>query len=199
MTDRLLIIFVKNPIPGKVKTRLAATIGDQAALQVYQKLLEHTKAITEQLSFDKVVYYSEFIDHNDFWSESIYLKRLQHPGNLGQRIERAFKWGFQTGYKNICIIGSDCIELSSEIIVNGFKSLNTNQAVLGPSKDGGYYLLGLSEMRAELFQGKEWGTDSVAADTLADFQQLGLGYTVLDTLADVDVEADLPDVLRIKS
>jgi rSAM/selenodomain-associated transferase 1 len=184
MTDRLLIIFVKNPIPGRVKTRLAATIGDQAALQVYQKLLEHTKAITEQLSFDKVVYYSEFIDENDFWRESEYMKRLQHSGNLGKRIQMAFHWGFQSGYKDICIIGSDCFELTSESIEDGFASLTANQAVLGPSKDGGYYL---------------WGTDSVAADTLADFQKLGISYAVLDTLADVDVEADLPDILRIKS
>ena len=140
----------------------------------------------------------EFIDHNDFWSESEYMKKLQHPGNLGQRINMAFQWGFQHGYKDICIIGSDCFELTSEFIVNGFESLITNQAVLGPSKDGGYYLLGLSEMREEVFQSKEWGTDSVAADTLADFQKLGLGYAVLGTLADVDVEADLPDILRIK-
>ena len=197
MTDRLLIIFVKNPIQGRVKTRLAATIGDQAALQVYQKLLEHTKAITEQLSFDRVVYYSEFIDQNDFWSESVYMKRLQHSGNLGQRMRMAFQWGFQAGYKDICIIGSDCFELTSESIVDGFESLTSNQAVLGPSKDGGYYLLGLSEMREEVFQNKEWGTDTVAADTMADFRKLGLGYAVLDTLADVDVEADLPDVLRV--
>ena len=110
MTDQLLIIFVKNPQLGKVKTRLAATIGDHRALEVYVKLLKHTVAITRELEVDKVVFYSEFIDKNDLWHNSVFLKQLQSAEDLGLKMMAAFDWGFQSGYQEICIIGSDCLE-----------------------------------------------------------------------------------------
>ena len=191
MTDGLLIIFVKNPIAGQVKTRLAATVGEARALEIYRKLLDHTTKITIELPIDKVVYYSNFIDDNDHWDQINYQKQLQTQGGLGQKMSAAFEWGFQSGYKEICIIGSDCYELAPEIIMSGFQSLSTHDAVLGPTRDGGYYLLGMKKMREELFQNKNWGTDSVAADTLNDLKRLSLEYQTLELLNDVDVEEDL--------
>ena len=191
MTDKLLIIFIRNPILGKVKTRLAATVGDQRALDIYQKLLAHTNIITRDLAVDKVVYYSEFVDQQDSWDPAVYQKKLQTPGTLGEKMKAAFEWGFDSGYRQVCIIGSDCQELTSEIIMEGFESLDQYQAVLGPSRDGGYYLLGLNQCRAEVFEGKQWSTDSVAADTLADFRSLRWDYCLLQPLNDVDEEQDL--------
>ena len=191
MTDGLLIIFVKNPIAGQVKTRLAATVGEARALEIYRKLLDHTTKITIELPIDKVVYYSNFIDGNDHWDQINYQKQLQTPGGLGQKMSAAFEWGFQSGYREICIIGSDCYELTPEIIMNGFQALSTHDAVLGPTRDGGYYLLGMKKIREELFQNKNWGTDSVAADTLNDLKRLSLEYQTLELLNDVDVEEDL--------
>jgi rSAM/selenodomain-associated transferase 1 len=191
MAKRLLIIFVRNPLPGKVKTRLAATIGDRRALEIYQKLLEHTAATTRSLPVDKVVFYSDFIEENDLWDGTMYRKQVQNPGDLGDRINSAFEWGFQSGYGEICLIGSDCHELTPEIIMQGFEELGARDAVLGPSRDGGYYLLGLKQIHSTLFQGKQWGTDTVARETLADFKSLGLSSSLLRPLNDIDVEEDL--------
>ena len=191
MTDRLLIIFVKNPQLGKVKTRLAATMGDQQALDIYLKLLEYTVAITRELAVEKVVYYSEFIDQQDHWPSDIYLKQLQVAGDLGIKMKAAFEWGFQSGYKEICIIGSDCLELTPEIIMSGFQALDSHDAVLGPTIDGGYYLMGLKQLHHTLFVDKEWGTHTVGAATRDDLNELNLSYSLLETLTDVDHEEDL--------
>lgn len=193
MTNPLLIIFVRNPLLGKVKTRLALTLGDQLALKIYRKLLQHTADITRSLPMDKVVFYSEFMEGNDLWDESQYRKQLQSPGDLGDRIKSAFLWGFQSGYNQICIIGSDCYELTPEIIMQGFAELDAHDAVMGPSRDGGYYLLGLNEMHRSLFEAKNWGTDSVASATLDDFNRLDLSYGLLEPLNDIDDEQDLGD------
>jgi len=191
MARRLLIIFVRNPLLGKVKTRLAATVGNQRALEIYQKLLEYTVDITRTLPVDKVVFYSDFVASKDIWEDTVYRKQLQSQGDLGQKIKSAFDFGFKSGYRRICIIGSDCIELTAEIIMEGFEQLSTYDALLGPSRDGGYYLLGLNQMQGSVFEGKNWGTDSVASDTVADFKLLGLSYGLLRPLNDVDVEEDL--------
>ena len=194
MSKGLLIIMVRNPVLGKVKTRLAASIGPARALEIYHKLLEKTSKITRELPVDKVVFYSEFIDEDDLWDPEVYQTQIQAPGDLGERIATAFNWGFNSGYRNICVIGSDCYELSSTIIEEGFTTLEDHDAVLGPSRDGGYYLLGINQMHPELFRHKDWGTDSVAVDTMADFKSLGLTYGLLRPLNDIDEESDLNDL-----
>lgn len=196
MTNGLLLVFIKNPVLGRVKTRLAATVGDELALEIYLKLLHHTRDITEELPVDKAVFYSDFVDENDSWDNSTYLKKVQSGGDLGLRMKEAFQWGFQRGYKEICIIGSDCYELTPEIIMTAFQVFKIKDVVFGPSNDGGYYLLGLKELRDELFQNKKWSTDSVAADTLNDLKKLGLNYQTLEPLNDVDTEEDLPEAVK---
>ena len=191
MTNRLLIIFVKNPELGKVKTRLAATMGEQRALEIYRKLLEYTIAITGKLPLDKVVFYSEYIDTQDNWPDDIYLKQQQIAGDLGEKMNAAFKWAFQSGYQEVCIIGSDCLELTPEIIMSAFEALSNDDAVLGPTKDGGYYLLGMNKLYPSLFTNKNWGTHTVATDTQADLNELNLLYSLLEPLADIDREQDL--------
>jgi rSAM/selenodomain-associated transferase 1 len=191
MSESLLMIFVKNPLLGKVKTRLAATVGPERALEIYLKLLEYTNKITLDLSVDKAVFYSEEIEQGDLWDGNAYQKQLQSQGDLGDRLKSAFEWGFQAGYGKICVIGSDCYELTPDIIMESFRELKTYDAVLGPARDGGYYLLGLKALQPEYFQDKSWGTDAVAAATLKDFQSLGINYSLLRPLTDVDVEQDL--------
>ena len=107
-----LIIFAKNPVYGKVKTRLAATIGNEQALFIYHQLINHTINITSQISVDKIVCYSDEIDENDNWDNRIYQKELQHGNDLGERMKNAFKSSFTAGYEQAIIIGTDCIELS---------------------------------------------------------------------------------------
>ena len=107
MTEELLIIFVKKPELGKVKTRLAASIGEQRALEIYQQLLQHTYAVSSPLPFDKVVYYTPEVQQNDLWSEGDFQKARQSAGELGERMREAFREGFAAGYRHICLIGSD--------------------------------------------------------------------------------------------
>jgi len=191
MTENLLIIFVKNPVLGKVKTRLAASIGPEKALEVYQLLLDRTQTITEQLPSDKIVYYSDTIEQDDIWKENIYQKKLQQGPDLGAKMQQAFEQGFEQGYKYICLIGSDCYELSDEIIAEAFEKLQTVDLVLGPCLDGGYYLIGLKSLHPEIFTQKEWSTESVLQNTLQDAKGKKLLFALLPTLTDVDEEKDL--------
>jgi uncharacterized protein len=190
--ESLLIIFYKNPKLGKVKTRLASSIGDAKAFSIYLLLAEHTRKITEHLGVHKVVFYSDYIDLDDSWSQDVYQKRLQMGADLGERMENAFRLGFNEGYKSICIIGTDCLELTRNVIEDAFRKLLTHDIVIGPANDGGYYLLGMNYLCNKLFQNKQWSTSTVLADTVADTRMLGLTSWQLETLTDVDEEKDLP-------
>lgn len=191
MKNQLLIIFVKNPEAGKVKTRLAVAIGEEMALAVYNKLLKHTQQITSELEVTKAVYYSDFIDHEDLWENEKYLKYKQEGEDLGKRMENAFKQGFDQGFHDICIIGSDCYQLTATHILSAFEFLNEYQVVIGPSADGGYYLLGMSFLFSNIFQNKKWSTNNVLKDTLNDINRLKIKYSLLEPLIDVDEESDL--------
>ncbi len=191
-SKNLLIIFYRNPELGKVKTRLAKTLGDEKALAIYLKLSSHTRAITENLAIDKVIYYSNFVDTEDAWPNTTFQKKLQNGNDLGEKMNNAFVEGFQSGYERVCIIGTDCLELSKDIIQQAFDQLVCYDAVIGPAKDGGYYLLGMKKPMPELFKNKAWSSDTVATDTIQNFQDLSLSYAQLAVLTDVDEEKDLP-------
>ncbi len=190
-SDKVLIVFTKNSERGKVKTRLAKTVGDKKALQVYQKLLKITKSVTDQLDVSKQVWYSRFIDNDDLWSEDDYEKHLQKGDSLGMRMQHAFYKAFTDGYQKVVIIGSDCSELSPKIIEQSFRDLETSQAVIGPASDGGYYLLGMRNFYPSLFAGKSWSTSSVFEETIRQFNEMNISYEKLPILNDIDTEADL--------
>jgi uncharacterized protein len=189
--DNLLLIFYRNPELGKVKTRLAATMGNQMALSVYLKLVAHTKNITEGLKADKLVLYSHTVEKADQWPDEVFQKANQSGGDLGERMKNAFHHGFDLGYKHICIIGTDCLELNHTIIETAFHALEQRDVVLGPAKDGGYYLLGMKKMYADFFINKNWSTQTVMHDTLLNVLQQQASLYLLPLLSDVDVEEDL--------
>ncbi len=191
MKKDLLIIFVKNPVLGKAKTRLAATIGDEKALAVYKLLLQKTRLETINLAADKIVYYSDHVDDSDLWDNTIFQKAVQSPGDLGQKITAAFNRAFQGGYKRVCIIGSDCYDMTQAHLQEAFEALETKDAIIGPAEDGGYYTIGMSRYVPELFEQKVWSTETVGSDTIEDFKKLRLDYHVIETLNDVDTEDDL--------
>ena len=195
MTDQLLIIFAKNPRLGNAKTRLAASLGPQAALMIYQQLLDHTKQITKDLPVDKALYYSESPLPSELWGDP-YIHKKQCGGDLGDKMLEAFRWGFEQGYGRVCIVGSDCWELTGELVMQAFASLNEQQVVLGPTYDGGYYLLGMNELHSNLFQNKTWGSSRVMQETTEDLKRQGLSYKRLSVLNDVDREQDLPHDLK---
>lgn len=192
MKPDLLIIFYRNPELGKVKTRLAATMGDERALTIYLKLASHTRSVASEVNCDRVVWYSDFVDTEDNWPNDVFLKERQRGETLGDRMQVAFDRAFQDGYQRACIIGTDCLELTSEILSEAFNKLNTHDAVIGPALDGGYYLLGMKEFHSEFFNKKVWSTNTVFENTVKDFERLKLSFILLPSLADIDEERDLP-------
>lgn len=194
-----LIIFARNPVRGKVKTRLAATMGDDKALSIYQSLLEHTVQITQQLPCDCYVFYADGISKNDVWPDDLYLKKNQEGKDLGQRMLHAFDTLFQQGYQKIIIIGTDCFELSSSILLDAFTALDEKEVVIGPSEDGGYYLLGMRQFFPFLFEEKTWSTDTVYSSTVQQLVIQNIRYEILPILNDIDTEDDWKQYLQQQS
>ena len=190
-SDPLLIIFIKNPEKGKVKTRLAKEIGDDKALEVYQELLNHTHSITNSLSVSKYLYYSQRVDENDIWSSADYQKKVQQGEELGSKMSNAFSEGFKDGKAPMCIIGSDCFELSEDILQDAFEKLKHFDFVIGPAKDGGYYLLGMNEHSPSLFNDKVYSTSDVLQDAINEITALDKSYFLLPKLSDIDTANDL--------
>ena len=185
-----LLIFIKNPELGKAKTRLAQSVGDERALQIYQALLGHTRSIAQQVPAQRMLFYSSFIDGEDQWPLTHFDKYLQASGDLGTRMTMAFEQAFEQGGGPVLIIGSDCAQLTADIIQQGITSLAENDFVIGPAEDGGYYLIGMQHFRPEVFQAIEWSTEQVFAQTQAIIEQHGWSLALLPTLSDIDYEED---------
>lgn len=189
MSKNLLLIFTRNPELGKVKTRLAKSIGQEKALAIYKVLLDKTRTETAKVKGTKRVYYTENIPMNDLWSNDVFEKKLQQGNDLGDRMHDAFRSGFEEGFENIIVIGSDLFDISSDIINTAFKELQQHDVVLGPAHDGGYYLLGMKALDSSVFRDKKWGTSSVFKETM---KNLGTKKVFLTKqLNDIDVIEDL--------
>lgn len=185
-----LIIFVRKPELGKVKTRLAATIGDENALHVYNELLSHTCSVTKDLLLDKYAFYNKLASEKDIWSKNGFHRKEQKGNTLGEKMENAFESLHNEGYEKIVIIGSDCFELNESLIRRAFEQLDNHDVVIGPANDGGYYLLGIKKLYPFLFQDKNWSTQTVYRDTLKDILDHSLSCFQLSVLTDVDTEED---------
>lgn len=192
MSKNLLLILTRNPELGKCKTRLAAKVGDKSALDIYKFLLDHTVSFTKDLKVEKWVYYSESIWENDIWDNKVYQKKLQKGKDLGERMMNAFREGFQAGFENIIVIGSDMFHLNQSDLEEAFSKFKDHNYVVGPAEDGGYYLLGMKSIKPELFQNKNWGTDTVLQDTLSDIKNEKVA--LMDEKNDVDYYKDIKDV-----
>lgn len=185
-----LMIFVKNLIPGMVKTRLAEDIGIDKALDVYMELVNHTNKITKKLEMNKAVYYSLYVEVEDVWDTGGFELTSQKGETLGEKMSIAFDEAFDSNDK-VVLIGSDCYELTTKIIESAFEMLEDHDVVVGPAKDGGFYLIGMKEYFPQLFQDKEYSNDHVLNDLLATAEELDLSVYQLPTLSDIDVIADL--------
>ncbi len=188
-SNKVVITFIKNPELGKVKTRLASTVGNEQALKIYKSLMTHTRKVVETVEAKKLLFYSEWINHDDEWSSKIFHKSLQPEGSLGNRMKVAFETGFQSKGP-VIIVGSDCPGLSFEIIEKAFLALEEDDFVIGPALDGGYYLLGMQSFSPEVFDDIQWSTDTVKQTTVNKINALGKSYQELTPLSDIDFEED---------
>lgn len=174
---------------GKVKTRLAKSIGDFGAFEVYKHLVDITEQESLQLEdcdihvyFSDVIIDSKWPDHEKF---------VQEGADLGERMQNAFKNGFKQGYKQVIGIGTDLPDLNADIMNKGLEFLNSKDTVFGPATDGGYYLLGMNRMIDCIFENKAWSTESLLADTLKELKDKEITVGLLKELNDVDTLEDL--------
>jgi len=196
MKTTAIIIFIKNPDLGRVKKRLAKTLGDEKALEVYKEMLDHTQNMTKALSVDKYLFYDRVKDTRDNWPNDIYNKEVQTSPYMSTRISNAFKKIFNKGYRHVVIIGSDCLELDERIIRLAFRQLEHFDTVVGPTKDGGFYLFGMNAFYADLFKVQSWGTPALASDIFKVIHNLRKTCFMLSELSGVVTADDLNDNIK---
>jgi rSAM/selenodomain-associated transferase 1 len=192
---RGLIIFAREPVPGRVKTRLAASIGDLAAAEIYEKMLRDVLKISRQLKDVSIVVFWDCEEKSlpDLAEKYRCRSRRQSGAELGQRMRAAFEEMFANGYEACCIIGSDSPDLPLSYILEAYRLLAIQgpDVVVGPSRDGGYYLLGMRQICPELFTNIDWGTQQVLRQSLATAERLGIVAMLLPEWYDIDTHDDL--------
>ena len=195
MAGDLLLVFLKAPRPGQVKTRLAAEIGDEAAARVYRGLAERVLAQTAPEAPDtyrRLVFFTPADAHAEIaaWLPGETLV-AQEGADLGQRMDGAFAEAFARGATRAALVGTDVPRLTRAHVREALAALGQQAVVIGPAADGGYYLVALRERRPELFRGVDWGTAGVCSATVERASSLGLAVHFLEPLRDVDTAADL--------
>ena len=185
----LVLVFCKNQIIGKVKSRLALKIGKQKAFFVYSNLVNKTASIVNSLSSDVHVYYSDYIEENDDFKSPKIKKFIQKGNNLGDRLINALSISFKN-FSPVVVIGSDLWKLEISDIENSFRILKNKNVVIGPSTDGGYYLIGMNYLDTKIFENKNWGQQSVLNDTIRDIYDK-TNIHLLDEKTDIDTYDDL--------
>jgi rSAM/selenodomain-associated transferase 1 len=194
----VLLIFVKYPLPGIVKRRLAKTIGRDAAACLYRMFVEVILKRTECGDFSRIVFFTPAARKQEtarWLGEEIDILP-QSRGDLGARLSMAFKQVFGLGGERVVVIGTDSPLIDKRIVSEAFKKLKHNDCVIGPSLDGGYYLLGLSHFYREIFQGINWGSRDVFNQTKAAVDRLKIKVSVLNKCFDIDDMDDLKQLSR---
>jgi len=188
-----LIIFARYPVLGKVKTRLASSFGKDFALDFYKQCLRHLFADVVQNQndiFSPFLFSSEKDELNKMknWAGLGFEYHYQEGSDLGEKMSNAFKKVFTLGAKKAVIIGTDVPDISIDLIAHSFQLLDEKDFVLGPSHDGGYYLLGMKNLNFNPFPGIKWSTETVLAQTISRITENDFSFTKLEKLHDIDDE-----------
>ena len=217
-----LLIFLKEPIPGKVKTRLAATVGHEEAAKRYRSMVAVLLEQLEGLNNTHVRFCYAPDDATDaikFWllpqlrghtikqGNSFLFTPKKHAspftidfaaqgdGDLGLRLKRATSQAFDDGHEKVAVIGTDCVHCGSRWINAAFTQTTPDRCVVGPSDDGGYYLLATAKKSVRLFQNIPWSTDNTLSETVLAATASDLTVVHLPQLVDIDKESDWKEVL----
>ena len=218
-----LLVFLKEPTPGMVKTRLAESVGHEDAARRYRALVAVLLQQLEGLKDTHVRFCYAPDDAGDaisFWilpqlrgdtakqAENFLFTpeknapaftidfRAQGDGHLGNRLERATSQAFDEGYTKVAVIGSDCIHCGARWINTGFSHVKQDSCVVGPSEDGGYYLLATAQKSPQLFQNINWSSENTRSETELAATKMGLTLVHLPELRDVDDEEDWDHILQ---
>ena len=188
MKKEVVLVFQKNAILGKVKTRLASGMGEPRALEIYRHLIQSTYSVLEDVAAPVWTYFSDFIPETV--NTSIEKSFVQEGQDLGERMANAFARSFELGMDKVVLIGTDCPTLQSNHLNEAFEALTHSDLVVGPATDGGYYLIGMNRRADYLFEGITWSTSQVLSETLNVASQHGLTTTLLCELDDIDTQED---------
>jgi uncharacterized protein len=182
-----LIVMARPPEKGKVKTRLAADLGEEKTLVVYKALLEKLYSTLHELTSSVSIFWTHFPYPSEFnaWTNAI-----QSDGDLGKKMHSAFEHCGGQSSQSMVMIGTDCYDLDAERIRDAFEALKLTDVVIGPAMDGGYYLIGMKRLHSDLFQEMPWSTSHLLEITIARMRDKGLGFILLPTLRDIDEVAD---------
>ena len=195
-----ILFFVKSPKQGQVKRRLATSLGETVATALYTTFVCDALATLDTCGARVVVCFSppEAKKSLVAWLGQHYAYLPQRGGDLGQRMNNGFIDTFGRGFQQVIIVGSDIPDLPRDVIEDAFASLETRDAVLGPSFDGGYYLIGFKRdtFQPLVFEGIRWGTETVFQETINRFRAKGLSLDILPTWNDIDTLIDLKDFFQ---
>lgn len=196
MTLDRLILLTRYPEPGKAKTRLIPALGAAGAAALHRQLVEHTLTQVQSLRSCRKVAVEVRFTGGDLtlmqnWLGQAWEYQPQDAGDLGDRLAAAAQTAFAAGSSAVVMIGSDCPGLDAALLDRAFAALQQQDLVLGPAKDGGYYLIGLRRFVPDLFQNIAWSTEVVLRQTVAIATQLNLQIAYLPELSDVDYPEDL--------
>ncbi len=194
MESGALLVFLKRPTPGEVKTRLAPDLGAQAAADLYRVLAEETlrRTVPRPGDYGRLLCFAPANarrEMREWLPGETWL--AQKGGDLGDRMAHAFREAFRRGARRAVLIGSDAPSLTRELVLTAFAALGDNDLVLGPARDGGYYLVGLSRPCDVLFREVPWSTPEVLRVTLERAGALGLRAWLLERLRDIDTLDDV--------
>jgi rSAM/selenodomain-associated transferase 1 len=190
-----IIIFIKYPELGKVKSRLAPAVDEEIILDIYKSFVFDLIETLKEGSFSfKIAFYPpEAKTKFQSWLSNEFIYQAQEGNDLGEKMKNAFLASFAQDFENVLLIGSDSPDLNYDIFTSSFKSLEDHDAVIGPTFDGGYYLIGFSKKSflAEIFMGIEWSTETVFQKTMEIFKKHNYKISILQKWHDIDTYQDL--------
>ena len=199
-TNTTVLFFVKAPHPGRVKTRIAESMGPAKAAGLYRCFVLDMMETLARVGVNLTICYtpSEASEEIRAWFGNRFSLEAQAGNNLGERMANAFRSAFRRGTKKVLCIGSDIPELSETMITEGFQLLNDHDAVFGPALDGGYYLIGFRHdtFHPEIFRGIRWGSRQVLLETKERCLASGLKTSTLPILSDMDTLEDLRTFMK---
>lgn len=198
--DACVLFYVKYPEEGRVKTRIAETLGVERAAELYRHLVVDMLGVLAGAETPLFLCYAPAGAKRQLvrWLGKDYRYVPQRGGDLGERMRNSFMYAFSHGYGRAVLAGSDIPELSLPLVRQALEALSGSDAVLGPAADGGYYLIGFRRegFCLEVFDGMRWGSDRVLADTRKVLQGSGKSCALLPELNDVDTMEDLVKYYR---
>ncbi len=187
--------MARLPVPGKVKSRLAASLGEEQAALFYKLCSEQVLSAVGQLpsSVHKYLFCADESGAREAgaWAGAAFKTVVQQGADIGERLVQALTRAFAEGAVKTLAVATDVPDLTASIVRTALQALQKSDLVLGPCFDGGYYLIGMNGLRHQLFSDIPWSTGYVTSSTLKQAEKLRLSVKQLQTLWDIDSETDL--------